>query len=577
MIVRIGLAAGLAALLTFAIAAWWPAPAVDRATLASVAFVPIWTGLALASGLVSAARSRPGSARRRLVALHRRLGGGLLVVALVVFGSGVGALLDRSLAAWQLGVASPDASVPALAEQPLDRVLALLLAEQPELAQTEFSLRPATPEQPWIQVDFFDAAREHQRIDFDPRHARELGRGEGPLAVLGDLHRHLLMPPQLGEPLLGLAGLALAMVVLAGLATRRGWLRGLVDLLRGRARRAPAAMHAHQWLGVSTLAPALVWAWSGAMLGLTLLVVPIVAGGAYQGDRGALMREVLAVERPIASADASPRPELAALAERRCGLLDEALPNASVERFVIRQPGRASGSVRVDWRDTGLRERGSITIAADGSLRECRALPRAGLGLQAFMIAIALHFGGWGPAALAWVYLALGSILVALVVLGGCLVIRRRVRAGELVAARWLARALVGVGLGLALASAALLVVSRVPSLARDEALARATFLGVWAAAIGFAWIGEPGQRTRDLLAGLGMLLVVAPVCGVVTLDAGIGVVECSSLTLGLLGLALALGLRSAAQPTGQREPAKEHPQTEREHDAREERTHATP
>lgn len=570
MIARVALAGVLAGALAWLIAWGLPPPPVERATLASLAFVPLWMGFALALLAWPGPTARAGQTRRELVGLHRRVGAALVVLALVVFGSGVGALLDHELEAWQLG--RGEASVPALAEQPLDAVLASLLAAHPELAEGELSLRPATREQPWIQADFFDAAREHQRIDFDAYTGDELGRGEGPLAVLGELHRTALLGPRLGEPLVALLGLGLALVLASGLATRRGWLRQARAALRGRAPRAPAAMHAHQWIGFASLVPALGWALSGALLGLSLLIVPIVGSAAYGGDRAALMRDVLAVERSPASPSEVPLPELATLAERGCPGLAEALPQARVDRFVVRTPGRAGGSVRVDLRGVGPRERGSFTITADGTLGDCRALPRAGVGLQGFWLAIVLHFGEWGGSVVVLVYLVLGAGLVALALLGGRLVVRRRLRQGEHAAASRMARALSGVGLGLALASVSLLLLSRVPALARDESLARGVFVGSWALAAAWAWVGSLRTRERELLFALALACMAVPLLGLWLVDAPLGTVE-----LALVLVAGLLTLRLARQPGRQREAAEEHPQPEAQHQQREEPAHATP
>jgi hypothetical protein len=543
-IVRVGAASLLAVLLTWAIAAVWPAPPVERATLASVAFVPILVAILLAV-FAWRPRARPGSARRSLFALHRRLGGALVVVAIVVFGSGVGAVLDRSSSTWQLDHAPARESPPPLAEQPLDRVLESLLAEYPHLRRGELAIHPATLEQPWIRADLLGPAREHVRIDFDPHTGRELGRGEGPLAVVRELHRRLLVPPMIGESALGLIAVALALVTLAGLATRRRWLQSLTAGVRRStpdARpRAPLAMRMHQWLGFSLLGPALVWACSGALLGLTLVIVPIVERAVYEGDRAALMREVLAVDRPLPSDDTAPLPNLAELAATRCPAVDEALPEAEVHRFVVRHPGQASGNVRVDLEGRGLRERGSFTRAGDGSLLDCRALPHSGVGLQAFMITIVLHYGEWGPPWLIdLVYVALGSTLIALAGLGGRLLVRRRERDGQQAAALRMRRLLIGVGLGLAIACANLLVLSRVPVLARNESIATLSFGLGWMFVIGFSWIGDPDRRRRDLLIVLALLLLVVPPLGWSFAGVGPGVVEATLIVLGLLTLRLA-------------------------------------
>jgi hypothetical protein len=529
LVVLAGIAAGA---LTWLIACAWPDAPAERATIASVAFIPLWTVLALA--LVAVRRRAPaGSERRRLFAVHRGLGGALALAAMVVFGSGVGAVADRALARWQVALAPVEA--PPLAEQPLDAVLADLLAARPELVRGELAIHPASDHQPWIQVDFFGPGREPVRLDFDARTGAPLAQGRGPLWVVRELHRRLLTNPLLGETVLGALGLALALILCTGLAARRDWLRNLV---RRRRPAQPLAMRVHQWVGFFTLPAALLWAWTGALLGLTLIVVPIVGGAAYGGDRAALMRDVLASDRPPLVDTAIARPTLQATIAGGCPLVAEHLAGAEVHRVLVRHPGLASGTVRVDLEGGGLLERGSFTRAADGALRDCRALPAAGPGLQAFLGAIVLHYGEWGPA---WfvdlAYLLLGAGLVALSWLGGVLLARRRERDGEARSAARLRRWLNGVGLGLPLATAALLLLSRVPALVRAEDLAVRVFVAVFVLAL---LLARTFSRAPVILQhALVVLLVAVPIVGWLVAGVQPGLVEAVLvvMALGLLGV----------------------------------------
>ncbi|WAS92081.1 PepSY-associated TM helix domain-containing protein [Nannocystis punicea] len=525
--------------LTWLVARAWPDLPVERATVASVAFIPIWTLLALAL-LTWRRRAAPGSGRRRLFAVHRGLGGALALVAMLIFGSGVGAVLDRALARWQV-VHAPAADVPPVTEQPLDAVLSGLLAAHPDLVRSELSLHPAAPEHPWIEVVYFGPTREPVRVDFDPRSGARVAEGRGPLWVVRELHRRLLTQPLLGETVLGLLGFALALILCTGLATRRDWLRNLV---RRRRPAQPLAMRMHQWVGFFTLPAALLWAWTGALFGLTLIVVPIVGGAAYGGDRPALMRDVLASDRPPLVDTAVPRPDLQRALAARCPVVDEHLADAEVHQLRVRHPGLASGTVRVDLEGDGLFERGSFTRAADGALRDCRALPAAGAGLQAFMATIVLHYGEWGPAWLVdLAYVLLGAGLVALSWLGGALLARRRERDGEARSAERLRRWLYGLGYGLPLATAALLLLSRVPALARAEDLALRVFVAVLVLAL---LLARTISRAPVLLHGaLVVLLAAVPPAGWLVAGVVPGPVE---VVLVVLAFAL-LSLRRPLAP----------------------------
>lgn len=506
----IALAGVLACVLAWLLARSWPAPPVERATLASVAFVPLWSGLALA-GLAWSRRARPGHARRSLFALHRRMGGGLAVVAMLLFGSGVGAVLDRALASWQVR-AEPTEVAPA-SEQALDQALAELLRLHPELGQADIALHPAGPDHPWIQADFFDRDRKPVRVDLDPQTGAVLARGQGPLWVLREFHRRLLLQPVLGESVLGVLGLCLALVLLSGLATRR-WLRS-----RSTASKQPTTMRAHQWLGLGLLPAAIVWTWTGALLGLTLIIVPIVGGAAYGGDRTKLMHDVLAVDRPPLDERSVTTPALRELVSRGCPTIHEQLPELEVHRVVIHHPTQASGTVRVDLEGPGLLTRASFTVGADGSLRDCRALPSAGVGLESFMASIALHYGEWEgrwfPRVLVdVVYLVLGSGLLALAWLGGCLLARRRERDGDAVGALRLRRWLTSVGLGMCLITVGLAMLSRVPALARNDSAALLLSAATVVAVVLWTFTGELERRRRALALALAVGLLAIPVVG---------------------------------------------------------------
>src|SRR5690606_15349453 len=192
------------------------------------------------------------------------------------------------------------------------------------------------------------------------------------------------------------------------------------------------------------------------------------------------MREVLAVDRPPVIEAPARRMSIQATIAASCPLVQERLPAAAVHRVVIRHPGLQSGSVRVDVEGEGLLQRGSFHRAVDGTLRDCRALPAAGVGLQAFMAAIALHYGEWGPRwAIDGAYIVLGVGLVGLAWLGGMLSARRREREGDARGAARTRARLFGVGVGLPLACAALGLLSRVPGWSGDDTAALRVFAAV--------------------------------------------------------------------------------------------------
>lgn len=546
----VAIAGVIAALLTWVLADAWPAPPVERATIATVLFVPLWSGLALA-GLAWKRRARAGHARRSLFSLHRQLGGALVLIAMLLFGSGVGAVLDRALASWQVQPGRAHTEVAAAHEQALDAALAELLRLHPELGRGDISLHVADADHPWIQADFFDRDRKPARVDLDPQTGAVLARGQGPLWVLREFHRRLLLHPLLGESLLGLLGLCVALVLLSGLATRR-WLRARGSTM---PRKQPTTMRLHQWLGLGLLPAASLWAWTGALLGLTLIIVPIVGGAAYGGDRDALMHDVLATDRPPLDPRSVSTPSLARVLANGCPAIAEQLPDAEVHRILLHHPTQASATIRVDLERPGLFTRASFTVGADGALRDCRVLTRAGIGLKSFMAGIALHYGEWDarrfPRVLVDIaYLLFGSALVALACLGGSLLARRRERDGDRLGALRLRRWLTCVGFGLPLLTVGLAVLSRVPALGRSEPAALLVSAAIILAVALQSFGGELERRRRRLVLALAIGLLALPIVGWLAAEVVPGSIEVLAVLLAA-GLLVTVAPRPAASRSG--------------------------
>jgi hypothetical protein len=188
------------------------------------------------------------------------------------------------------------------------------------------------------------------------------------------------------------------------------------------------------------------------------------------------------------------------------------------------------------WLDRGL-----AVYDADGQALQCRALRRQSGALQAFYATIALHYGEFGGLAqrLVEVLWILAGLALALGALLGEQVRLRRLEHAGCSPGRWGRGALVGLGLGLPLATVALLLLSRIgPWLGRDSTVAHGTFVAVWAGAWLWATLSHDGagpwRRAQPLaiLCGLGLLLTVL---------ASVVITEASAvdLMLGCLGAAI--------------------------------------
>ena len=534
------LALGLvpAAAVAWALGAWAPLPRMDRALLAGLGLLPLWSlaVLLLGAGVIArrrrratkatvetASRARALGGRTLLFRLHLALGGLLAPLAFLLCFSGAVAVAARTLAAWEhapIQVTAGGAAAgerPPPGEQPLDAIVDEVLREDPEAARGLLRIAPATEEQPWVQVERRGLDGSQRVQAFDPRTGAALAEGRGPLAVMVELHRNLLVPAFVGELLVASLGVLLVVVLACGLATRRRWSR---ELFRLRWRRLPQELH--KLLGAWTLVFGVGAALTGAMMGGTPVTVPVMTASAYEGDQAALFRDVLAVERVPFDAAERPRASLTAVLEPRCFAEAPGRERWQVERITLQHPGYASARTTVEYEGPGpWLDRGLAVYDADGRALRCRALRQQSGGLQAFYATIALHFGEFGGAALGglaqrlvevlWILFGLALALGALL---GEQVRQRRLEHVGRSPGRWGRGALVGLGLGLPLATIALLLLTRLaPQLGRDSTLAHGTFLAVWAGAWLWATLSrdgaDPWRRAQPLaiLCGLGLLL----------------------------------------------------------------------
>ncbi|MCX4239971.1 PepSY-associated TM helix domain-containing protein [Paraliomyxa miuraensis] len=516
-----------------AIGSWAPWARVDRALAAGLLLLPLWSLAVLWLGRrFVARRDRPQRGERRtLMRLHLELGGVLAPLVFVLCFSGAMAVAARSLAAWEHAPrSSSTGDVPAASLQPIDRIVEDVLRQEPEAARGLVRLAPATPTRPWIRVELRRPDGSERVVDFDPTTGEALGEGRGPLTVIVELHRNLLVPAAIGQTLVTSLGVLVAVVLVCGLATRRRWSR---ELIRLRLRRLPQELH--KLLGAWTLAFGVGAALTGAMLGGTPLSVPVMTHSAYGGDQAALFRDVLGVERVPLDDTAAPGAPAAAWLEPRCFAELPASAAWQAERIVLQHPGYASARVTVEYEGPGpWLDRGLAVYDATGRALRCRALRQQSAALQSFYATVALHYGQFGgqsggqsgdhsgedgPRGQPWVellWIVAGLALAAAALLGELVRVRRLEREG-ISGAGWRGRALVGLGLGLPLATVTLLLLSRVaPHASREPLVGHGTFLLVWAGAwLWSSWprgAADPRQRTTSLamLVGLGLLTTAA-------------------------------------------------------------------
>ncbi|HKO94460.1 MAG TPA: PepSY-associated TM helix domain-containing protein [Polyangiaceae bacterium] len=476
----------------------------------------------------------------------------------VMFFMGAFALFHRELTLWAdpEGVQTslppaPGAALPAL--QPL---LEQLDREQPLAGKDRVAFMP---EASGLRAYWRQGAEDHEF-----RFAASTQRLEPLRSELGSFlyEMHYLGPLPKGIYVAGVASMALLLALVSGLLIH------LKDLLRQWFQFRPERVtrtwssDMHKVLGVFGLPYQLLYAWSGAVLCFSyILVEPLFVATTFGGDERAarIVRGDTVTAPEATGVSTEPLPNLdALLAQAR-----REVPKLSPSWIGIEHVGDTGSTVSVYGEVAGV-SFGTADVlfrAVDGAVLAVNG-PSASAFSRFEAWFYGLHyarFGGYGIKVL-YALLALASCVV--IFTGNLIWLERRDRRRAHPGNRWLERATAGWCAGLPLATAALFLFNRLlPALATLE---QAVFWIVWGLSLvpPFLW------RSSRQVAGVEFLLAGATLVAAVGIELGTrGHSLSDPLQRGVSGglLALALGCsvcgvrllrpRPAPQRAAMREP----------------------
>lgn len=258
-----------------------------------------------------------------------------------------------------------------------------------------------TPERPYLIVSTRGADDRHWIADAEGRIVRTVR--ESWTDFLVGLHADLHVPGTAGHMLVGLTGVVLMALVVGGLLAHPGLVK---DAFRLRLCRAPRTRQAdlHNRGGVWSLPFLFVLGLSGALMGLSAVLIGGIAGAGLAGGPAAASAAVLGPRAPKAEG-AAPLPDLGALAAR----MRTVAPHAELGGLVVFAPGTAAQTVRADVKLPGRLAFGDRYFF-DGALRPLRdtSLLDSAAGLPVYAGLVALHFGGFGGLPIKIAYALLG-------------------------------------------------------------------------------------------------------------------------------------------------------------------------
>lgn len=238
---------------------------------------------------------------------------------------------------------------------------------------------------------------------------------------VANLHMHLHLPRTWGLFLVGLTGVALLSSLISGVLSHPRLFKDAFYFRRGGSYRLQEA-DVHNRLGVWGLPFHVVVSLSGALLGLSTLIVGVLALAAYDGDSDKAFAEILG-PRPSEDETAAPVPDLVPMITQ----VKANHPDAVLASVHIAHIAHAGQIVTVSMRSPGHLPFGNPYIF-DGAGKAIGdgGLERGSVGQQILGVLQPLHFGWFGGMPIKLAYGILGLALTVVTHTGVTIWLARR-------------------------------------------------------------------------------------------------------------------------------------------------------
>ncbi|BAK67409.1 hypothetical protein SLG_27340 [Sphingobium sp. SYK-6] len=398
-----------------------------------------------------------------------------------------------------------------------------------------FILMPSE-ERPWptLRVDTEDGTRTTWIVDSAGRITGELR--ESWTHFLTRLHINLHLPQSRGIFIVGLSGVALLSSLISGLLAHPRIFRDAFHLRLGGSRRLQEA-DLHNRLGVWALPFHLTVSLTGALLGLSTVIIGAIGLAVFQGDT-AKVYAIFTPPHPAEDKRPAPpidlRPLFASVAEQAQG--------ARISYLIAEHPTEQGAAAMFEVESDTSRIASSDVYAFDraGRLYYEQKAAQNNVGQQILGSLGPLHFGWFGGGIVKIAYALLGLGLTYLAAGGVNIWLARRRDKGRPVPGweRVWAATVWGQPLALAGAASAALFTPAVT-------LPISIWAGISLASLGASPVLSPTSLTRIGRAGTGALLIALAVWHSIVLgvDDGMALIVDASICLIGLGL-LAISFR---------------------------------
>ena len=220
------------------------------------------------------------STHKTLYATHGWVGIISGILLFVVVFSGIPALFENEIEYWQS---------PSLTQLPKSKNFELESVMQTAVKNNfifdEIFISPADDiRSHHILWSYNEATEDYETLYLAAHNNEVVTPGNSELAhILTELHTDLHLPSPIGRYLIGIAGLAMLLAIIAGIFIHTKWRKEFVMLREKRSWRL-LLTDQHKLIGLWSLPFTFILAFTGTILGLLGLISPILAFAAFNGD-----------------------------------------------------------------------------------------------------------------------------------------------------------------------------------------------------------------------------------------------------------------------------------------------------
>lgn len=444
------------------------------------------------------------STLRTFISVHTWVGLVAGFCLFIAFYAGAVTLFHEELHAWE----TPLPAVAAPRQEPQALIDAVLQAHPK--AKEDFYLRMPSEYEPRLVLEFDDR---HFRLDANGK-LEEFKERSQLVDFVYRLHYTAGLPRSWGIYVLGviciLYGLALATGVVIYAPT---FFKDLFALRVGKNIKR-MWQDAHNAIGVLSLPFHLMYAWSGAVLALGVILLAPFQYLIFDGKLLQLVGQDISVVAPAKAAGVAapllPASQLLAEVQRQA-------PGIELETLVYHNAGDANGQLQAygHLHQKTVASMAAVALNTSTGKIERVVMPQNFSAGTRFLRSLqSLHFGSFGDAAVQWTYFILGMGGAFLFYSGNLLWIEARRKRQKLVQPRsgkLMAQATLGVCLGCVAGVSAVFVANKLGPAGQLPLWEERSYYAVFFGCVLWAFARPPARAAHELLTLCALLALAVP------------------------------------------------------------------